>query len=92
MGKKLPHHKDGFSKEQVGLKLAVRRLRTKAGYGVGEFAKTIGVSRKKYEDMETLQTTYGCYISWDMACICADTLGVGLDKLRRIAREEQSER
>lgn len=82
MTNKSPYHKKAFSEEQLNLKAAIRQLRLNQGYKVDEFAESIGVTRKKFEDMETTQLTYGCYISWDMACACSDVLGVTLDRLR----------
>ena len=69
-----------FSSRQLILKRNLRYCRQYKGYSVGAFAKAIGVSRKKYEDIEAIRN-YGCYVSWDVACVCAEVLDVSLDWL-----------
>ena len=70
-----------FSEVQLNLKRNMRKARQVQGYTVEGFAKALGVTRKKYEDMETLRD-YGCYVSWDAACKCSDILGIPLEELR----------
>lgn len=82
MVKKKPYHKEAFSQEQISLKTSIKRIRKEQGYNMAEFARAIGISRKQLEDLESTRTTYGCYVSWDAACNCADVFGVTLDNLR----------
>ena len=73
--------KKKFSEGQINLKTNIRLTRLEQGYTIAEFAKAIGVGRKKYEDIEALRA-YGCFVSWDVVCACSDVLGVTLDSLR----------
>ena len=51
------------------------------GYGVAEFATEIGLSRKKYEDVEALRD-YGCFLDFELLCVISDFVEVGIDSLR----------
>lgn len=82
--KELKTDRQGVSKftiDMVNLKRNIRAYRIARGYSVEDFAHQTGVTRKKYEDIEALRG-YGCYVSWDYACIAADVLDVTLEQLR----------
>lgn len=79
---KRPEHKESFSEEQLRVKHAIKTLRILQEYDMNTFAKALGITRKKLEDLETTRTTYGCYVTWDVACAISDVLGVTLDRLR----------